>query len=121
MSKKKTRRLTNLSDHQQLIVRDFLADCAEYGIALDRAVVALLIDQLGYKVIEPGKLVAKTTEVKSIFGDPDPFRLIEDEYGPDGDALRERVDAANSESTDEAGSSESPEGDAVGNVLQQDV
>lgn len=106
----------DLTREQELIIRDFLDACVEYNIGFDPQVIALIIDRLGYKVVQPGKLVRKDREIKYIFGDPDPFRNVEDEYGPDGEALRE--EAAPVESEDEASASESPEGDAVGNILQ---
>jgi len=119
---KKIKKRSHLSDIQEGVVRQFLDDCVTYEIALDRTVIGLLIDNLGYKVVTPGKLVRKDREIKHIFGDPDPFRNIEDEYGPDGEALRERLNAANnSESTDEASTGEPTESDSVGDVLQQDV
>lgn len=115
--KKKPR--TDLTDEQEIIIRNFLDDCVEHQIGFDPTVIALMIDRLGYKVLTPGKLVRKDREVKFIYGDPDPFKNVEDEYGPDGEALRERIAAA--ESADETSASESPEGDEVGDVLLEDV
>lgn len=113
---------SNFTDEQELIIREFLDQCADFDIALPQHVVAGLIDVLGYKVIAPGKLVRKDREIKTIFGDPDPYRLIEDEYGPDYEALLKRMeDAAGSEDTTETSPGESPEGDAVGDVLLKDV
>lgn len=112
---------SNMSDEQELVIREFLDACGELDIALPAHVVGGIIDHLGYRVIAPGKLVRKDREIKTIFGDPDPYRLIDDEYGPDYEALRERINAAGPDDTAEASPGESPEGDEVGDVLQQDV
>jgi hypothetical protein len=123
----KQRPRTDLTDQQEYAVRSFLDDCVELQISMPQDIIAGLIDRMGYKVITPGKLVRKDREIKFIYGDPDPFRNIEDEYGPDGEALLERLYgkqdtvAGDGDSTDEASPSESPESDPVGDVLQQDV
>lgn len=110
----------DLTDEQEYALRRFLDDCVTLQIALPPEVIGLIIDRMGYKVIRQGLIVRKDFEVKYIYGDPDPFRNIDDQYGPDGEELLERLND-NSTSTDEAGPSESPEGDEVGSVLQQDV
>jgi hypothetical protein len=118
--KKKPR--NDLSTTQELVIRGFLDACVEHQIGLDPSVIALLIDRMGYKVLCPGKIVRKDREIKFIYGDPDPFRNVEDEYGPDGEALRADADTTtDTEDTDTTSASESPEGDEVGDVLQQDV
>jgi len=137
MAKEKIR--TILSPEQELHIRDFLDGAAELGTPLPSAVVIEFLNLMGYKVLAPGKIVRRDREIKTIFGDPDPFRNIEDEYGPDGEALREslvsdedvqasvledEVGPGNnvpSGDTDEASSGESSESDEVGDVLQQDV
>lgn len=110
---------TDLTVEQELVIRDFLDRCVDLSIALDPMVIGSLIQRMGYKIVAPGKLVRADKEIKYIFGDPDPFRNVEDEYGPDGEALRGAV--SEDTDTDEASSSESPEGDEVGSLLQQDV
>jgi hypothetical protein len=114
MAKVKPR--NDLTREQELIIRSFLDDCVEHNIAFDPQVIALMIDRLGYKVVQPGKLVRKDKEIKYIFGDPDPFRNVEDEYGPDGEALRE--EAAQAESEDEASASKPTSRNPLGNILQ---
>jgi hypothetical protein len=115
MSKKNKPRC-DLTDEQELAIRDFLDACVELNIAFDPQVIALILDRMGYKVLVPGKLVRKDREVKFIYGDPDPFRNVEDEYGPDGDALRERIAAP--KSADEASTSKPPSRNPLGNILQ---
>jgi hypothetical protein len=109
---------TNFTAEQEVLVRDFLDDAAELETALPPEVVGGLLYAMGYRVLAPGKIVRRDREIKHIFGDPDPYRNIEDEYGPDGDALRASLDSAD---TDETDTSVEAESDEVGDVLQQDV
>jgi len=112
----------DLSDSQEYVLRKFLDDCVVENIQGLGEITGMLLHRMGYKMIAPGKLVRNDTEVKYIYGDPDPFRDFEDEYTPDGEALLERInEASNDSDTDETSTGESPEGDEVGNLLQQDV
>jgi len=110
MSKKDKPRC-DLSDEQEYALRKFIDDCVTLNIGLPQEVFGLIFDRMGYKVIQPGTIVRKDLEIKYIFGDPDPFRNIVDEYAPDGEALAERINgASDSTDTDEASSSEPTEG-----------
>lgn len=112
----------DLTDQQEIVIRNFLDECVTFEIALAPVIISELIARMGYKIVAPGKVVAQDKEIKTIYGDPDPFKDIQDEYGPDGEALRERLNAANNDNdTDEADPSEPTESDPVGDVLQQDV
>jgi len=112
----------DLSDAQEHVLRKFLDDCVAEKIEGLGEVTGMLLHRMGYKMIAKGKLIRRDTDVKYPYGDTDPFGAYEDEYTPDGEALQERMDEASNDSdTDETSTSESPEGDEVGNLLQQDV
>lgn len=119
----------DLSPQQEMVIRDFLQGCAELQIALDPSIPVQLMARLGYRLIpkKSGTIAIRADrEVKHIFGDPDPFKAYEDEFGPDGEEIRAALAGVSDETsddsdTDEASPSVAPEGDEVGGVLQQDV
>jgi hypothetical protein len=123
MAKHKPR--SDLTPVQEIVIRDFLEGCAELQIVLDPQIPVMLMARLGYRLIpkKSGTIAIRADlEVKNIYGDPDPFKDYEDQYGTDGEAVRELANGVvNDSDTDEASPSQSPEGDTVGSVLQQDV
>lgn len=116
-------RHNDLTDEQELLLRDFIDNAAKLNLAIPGDMIHWAFDRMGYRLIPKGKnnviAIDKRTEVKTIYGDPDPFKNYEDEYAADGEALRAKV--AGADSSDETSTSESSESDEVGDVLQQDV
>jgi len=105
-----------LKPEQEMVIRDFIDGARATGLVVPAGVIHPLITVLGYKVLPNGRCVSRNTEIKFIFGTPNPYDKYEDEYYTDGEKFR-----ADNKPAVEASPSESPESDAVGDVLQQDV
>lgn len=80
----------DLTMEQELHLRHFLNGCANLQIALPARLVGDLLSRMGYKILPNGAAVHKDREVKTIYGDPDPYRNYKDEYHKDGEALKRR-------------------------------
>jgi len=104
-----------ISKTQEEVVRDFIFESEAVGLELPPQVWDVFIQMLDYKRLPSGALVSTDTEVKIPFGGN--FDAYPDQYGPDGEELY----GYNNQSTIDACSSESPEGDKVGNVLREEV
>ena len=97
---------------QAAIIRQFLLGCEATGIIVPNKAALLVL--LGYKEIAPGIRVSLGTEIKIPFGRRI-TDLYKDEYHDDWEAITKADIEAN------VSTSESPEGDEVGDVLREEV
>lgn len=81
----------NLTDGQELLIRGFLDGAVKLNLELSNRTTGDMLMLLGYKVLPNGACVAADTEIKTRFGDPEPFAKYEDLYVPEGVALRKKV------------------------------
>ena len=120
--------VTKLSREQQIAARDFINIVvnAEDGIwdtskGTRKQLAVAIYEMLGYQLLPNGTRIPLGVEVKTQYGKGffgDPYGHYEDAYIADAQELFSEDQFSG---TDETDTSESSEGDAVGDVLQQDV